>query len=280
MGSKKTKTEQHIEGLEAYKKHNAHDTGCIMRCTDPYQEGKAHSHRWNAAERARAETDIPYNDIEMWEKVQEVNTWSLEKLNILKGEGGLAGPITGPDSKPIGKVKPFYRSFHPFAHNAHHIIPVSILLKSIINTAKSAKPNFTRMENLIVGGLIDERYNINDQPNMIVLPTQLKPAEILHLPIHLEEKKWNHPAYSRKVKAPVEAKFKEKFQSLASQVAAESHDETKEHTTPPMATSLEGISNAMYKAIISLAKAGSRVGEHLDAVSHSLACRFARIYSG
>lgn len=280
MGSKKTANEQHIEGLDAYKKHNAHGTGCVMRCTSAYQPGKAHSHRWNAAERARGESDIPYNDIKMWEKSQEVDNWTLKKLQNLQKEGGLAGAITKKGSKHLGNVKPFYRSFHPFNHNAHHIIPIGIMLKAIINTSKSAKPNVTRMENLILGGLIDEPYNINDQPNMIVLPTQLKPAEILHLPIHLDNKRWDHPAYSRKIKTHVEAKFKSEFASLCGQVAAEKHDDKKDHTTPAMESSLETISNSMYKAIIGLAKAGTRVGENLDAVGHALACRFARIIAG
>ena len=268
----KTATEKHIEGLEAYKEHSAHGTGCIMRCTSGYESGKAHSHRWNAAQRARGEGRIPYNRYELYQRTQIYR--SKERLEEI-GATDIAQDV---GKRYGGKVEPFTTMDSPFCHNAHHIIPVGTLMKCILAAAGGAKPNAVRMENLIVSGMLGEPYNVNDQPNMIVLPTEPDPADILGLPIHLEGSR-DHPVYSTKIKRFVNSTFNAKYKSLASQVAAESHDETKEHTAPAIRSDLETISNTMYEAIIALAMTRSRVGESLDSVSHALACRYARAVS-
>ena len=50
---------EHRENVEKRVAHQPPGSGCVTRCQGgKYVEGNAHSHRWNAAEQARAETEV------------------------------------------------------------------------------------------------------------------------------------------------------------------------------------------------------------------------------
>lgn len=252
----------HVDFVKAHTAHNAPGSGCIIYCTGKYEPGNAHSHRWHAANQARGESRVPYNNYKLWES-QEVDNWSEQQLKTLAGEGGLDGPITKAGAKSIGKVQPFYRSFHPFNHDAHHIIPSSNIEECILKAVAKAAPNEGRMYDLVVGGLLSEPYNNNDQPNMIVLPTKLRDSQILGLPIHTDGQP-DHKPYRRTVERQIKGKFKSAYRSLAAAVAAEKHP--KDQKVPTLGPTLVAISRQNYEAIIAVAMSRASAGKTLDAV--------------
>jgi hypothetical protein len=260
---------------DALKKHEKHKPGCIVRCETDYIEGEPCSHRWNAAEQARGEPSVytvPLNNA--WKIVN----WGIKRLKALKGEGALLGAI-GNDGqgRNVAFLKPFYRSFIPFPHNAHHIIPMSVLWTKVIDAAaERASPRSGEMKDLVIVGLLEEAYNHNDRPNMITLPLRTKESELLGLPKHLEDKALNHPVYSEKVAKFVSAKVPPKYSALASDVKAEKHLSGK--TAPEVGAELRSISTTVYSAIISLAKASKTADKTLDEAAAAIARRAATLF--
>jgi len=269
-----TANEKHISGLDAYEKHVKHSSGCVMICTTAYENGSAHSHRWQAARRARNEKRVPYNNYGIM--VRKLIWGSEKRLNRVNATD-IQQDV---GARYSGQAKAFTTEDNPFYHNAHHIIPVGVLMKCILDTAQLAEPNVARMEAIVIGGILTETYNVNRKDNMIVLPTENEPAAlVLGLPLHLEGSR-NHNPYSMLVHSKVSAKFNSKYDSLASDVGKEKHGEFQKRKAPAIRPAMDAISNAMYEAIIGVAVSRKFLNESLDSVRHSLACRFARLYSG
>ena len=247
-------TKEHVNYVKAHKAHRKSVAGCIVYCTSMYEPGNSHSHRWNAAKRARGEKRVPYNDYGLFTPKQ---IWrgqkSMKYLTKLKAAGLVVGSISPtPDGKLTATVKPFSTYDTPFKHNAHHIIPSSELEAVIDKVVAKAAPNEGRMRDLVIGGLLMEPYNNNGQPNMIVLPLKLADSRVLGLPIHTDGQA-DHPDYRRSCATQLTARVQSKYVSLASAVAAETHP--VDQNVPALKDTLESLSNAIYEAIISLAQA-------------------------
>ena len=257
-------TKEHRAFVVAHEAHNPPGGGCIIYCTGKYEIGNPHSHRWNAGKQAKAEKRVPYNDYNQW-KSQKINLegWQPKHVARLAAEGGFSGTPTA----TTGNIKPFYRSFYPFNHNAHHIIPTSNLEGAIDQVVSMAKKNQDNMRNLVVGGLLSEPYNNNDKPNMIVLPTRRADARKLGLPIHTDGS-CDHPKYRDMMSAQLMAEFPPKYSGMAGEVSSAKHD--AKIKAPALKSTLVGISTSMYDAIISLAMARKNLGESLDAVESEL----------
>lgn len=268
-------TEAHVKFVKAHEAHSR-SSGCIIYCMSQYVEGHPHSHRWHAANQARGESRVPYNDYKLWES-QEVNNWSEDQLKALDKEGGLDGPITQAGGKHLGKVKPFYREFHPFNHNGHHIIPSSNIEECIDKAVAKAAPNEGRMKDLVVGGLLTEPYNNNDQPNMIVLPTRLRDSQILGLPIHTDGQA-DHPDYRTTAGKQIKGKFQSAYRSLAAAVAAEVHP--KDQKVPTLGPALVAISRQNYEAMIAMAMSRASAGKSLDTVRRQVLRMASRRMAG
>lgn len=247
--------------------HNPPGSGCVIRCIIPYEEGNAHSHRWNGAEQARAETDVyklPMD--EPWRIVG----WAMKKLKVLKAQGGLAGAVTKQGKKNIAHIKPFYRMFIPFPHNAHHIVPMGVLWSEVITVVVGkAKRDMDDMFNLVIGGFLTEPYNHNDRPNMITLPMRVKESKALGLPVHLAKKARNHPVYSAKIAQQVKAEIPPMYDDLAKEFNSKKHKKKLEPVQ--VKDALVAISKATYAAIISLAKANRTAGKTLDDTAQEIA---------
>ncbi|HWB81320.1 MAG TPA: hypothetical protein VG755_40435 [Nannocystaceae bacterium] len=261
-------SKKHREFVKTHKAHNKKGGGCIVYCTSKYDPGDPHSHRYHAAEQARGENRVPYNDYEMVKPTRLYR--SMKYLKELKKAGGVVGAVGSTSRKKVGvaNVKPFYTSAHPFKHNAHHIIPSSNLEQSIDKVCENAKPNQERMRNIVIGGLLGEPYNNNDRPNMIVLPLLLEDSEVLGLPIHTDGQA-DHPDYRRSVETQLKARFQSGYTSLASQVAALKHDDD-DPDPPPMKPTLEPLSKATYEAIIGMAVSKRAAKKSLDMIRAQL----------
>ena len=251
-----------IKAMDAHTK----TSGCVVRCESAYKEGESHSHRWNAAEQARAEKDVYTIKEEPWRIVG----WAMKKLRALAGEGGLVGAISKEGKKNVAKIKPFYRMFIPFPHNAHHIVPMGVLWNDVIDKAvNKAKKAPGDMFNLVIGGFLTEPYNHNDRPNMITLPTREKESKQLGLPIHLAKKARSHPVYSSKVASQVSAKVPPKYDSLAKALNEKKHPPNE--ATVHVKKILIDISEATYKAIMSMARSAKTAGKTLDETADEIA---------
>jgi len=266
MGRKQE--EAHRAEIKAMEAHQPPGSGCVVRCESAYVEDNSHSHRWNAAEQARAEPQV--YDLPMDEPWRIVG-WGIEKLTALKRRGGLAGEI-GKDAKGrnVASLKPFYRRFIPFPHNAHHIIPVSVLWRDVIDKAVAkAEDDPGTMFNLVVGGLLQEPYNHNDRPNMITLPTRVEESRKLGLPMHLQGKCRDHPNYSEVVSAHVRAKVPRKYDQLAQALNDKQHPDSE--ASVQVKKMLVAISETTYDAIISLARTSAAANKTLDEVAAEIA---------
>lgn len=253
----------HVKFVQAHAAHNAPGGGCIVYCTGSYEPGNAHSHRWHAANQARGESRVPYNTYDLVNPVPIFRP--LARLQALQSQGGLAAPIT-PTANPnthASMVQPFVTMEDPFPHNAHHIIPSSNLEECILKVVAKAAPNEGRMQDLVIGGLLSEPYNNNDQPNMIVLPTSLPDSQVLGLPVHTDGQP-DHKPYRRTVERQIKGRFQSAYRSLAAAVAAEVHP--KDQKVPTMGPTLVAISRQNYEAIIAVAMSRAAAGRSLDAV--------------
>lgn len=258
----------HQSEVKAMKEHTR-TSGCVVRCISTYKENESHSHRWNAAEQARAETEVYTLPMD---HPKSILRKAKEKLLALLAEGALASKITKQGTNYASTLKPFYRMWIPFPHNAHHIVPMGVLWADVIDKAvNKAKENPGKMFNLVIKGFLTEPYNHNDRPNMITLPTQVKESETLKLPMHLAEKAMSHPVYSAMVASQVSAEVPPMYDGLASAVNEKKH--TKNKATIEVKRTLVDISEATYKAIISLAKTKKTAGKTLDQTAKEIAKR-------
>lgn len=263
-------SKEHVNFVKAHAAHSR-SSGCIVYCTGTYEEGNPHSHRWHAANQARSETRVPYTDFPLFESRRFYRPKRI--LERLEKQGGIEGAITPDGNTYTGMVKPFHHMEHPFPHNAHHIIPSGELEGCINKVVAKAAPNEGRMRDLVVGGLLTEPYNNNDQPNMIVLPTELEASEVTGLPIHTAQSAATgrnlpqHKNYSAMVRKQLRCKFVKLYRSLSAAVAAETHP--KDQKVPTAGPMMVAISRQTYEAIIAIAQARA-VGANLDSTAREL----------
>lgn len=256
-------------------KSGNHVPGCVTRHISTYIEGNNCSHRWHAAKKARAETRIKYvrpNELaqQSWNAIQE----NLEKIARYQREGktGMVGPIS--EGKKSFTLKSFATMWWPWPNNAHHIIPRSTLAGTLEDIARAAEPDENRMFDVMVQGLLIEKYNLNDEPNMIMLPLRDAEAVAMELPRHLDGSgagAKNHPDYNLAVAGQVKNKLEPKYQALATSIKTAKHKDGD--SAPAVRQVLEGISKKTYDAIITKAADAHKAGAtnvSLDSISSSL----------
>jgi hypothetical protein len=265
---------EHRKKIEKLKEHKAAGSGCVIRCQGgKYVKGNDHSHRWNAAQQARAEKDVYTVDLYKNAKIPHWGVHALKRLGA-----GLVSGVAGKIAKHAqNQLEPFYRAWWPFPHNAHHIIPMGVLWKDVIDAAvaKVQDANKQTMRDEVIRCMLIEPYNHNHQPNMITLPTKNKHSMLLGLPIHLEGDKRDHPDYSKPIAAQVKAECVDKYNALASAVDQGKHVTQKEQDT--VEPELKYISETVYWAIIELAKAKKLAGKTLDEAADAISNLAAQI---
>lgn len=256
-------------------KSGNHKPGCVTRHVSTYIEGNTCSHRWHAAKKARAETRIDYdrpNELAQmrWNATQE----NLDKIARYKSQGKTGGVKRKYGGKQSFTLKSFSTFWWPWPNNAHHIIPRSTLANTLEEISKAAAPNENRMFDVMVQGLLIEKYNLNDEPNMIALPLNNDDAVAMELPRHLDGSgagTRDHPDYSLAVAGQTKGLLEPEYQSLATAVKTAKHKD--EDSAPAVGDILEGVSDDTYEAIIAAAAAAHQAGAAdvtLDSISSSL----------
>ncbi|MCH9684677.1 MAG: AHH domain-containing protein [Deltaproteobacteria bacterium] len=229
----------------------------MTRHVGTYVEGDTCSHRWQASKRAIRDFSsgaIPYKSATAIARMR----WGvahLAKIATYVRQGKTAGVKRKYGGQQSFSLKPFSTFWWPWENNAHHIIPRSTLASVLDDISGAASPNEPTMFEVMVEGLLKEPYNLNDEPNMIMLPVRNDDAIDMGLPRHLEGSgvgTRDHPVYSDAVWAQTQGKLEPKYQALASAIANNKHQEDED--PPAVRSVLEGISNATYNAILAQAK--------------------------
>lgn len=164
-----------------HRQTNDYDGGaCLTHCEGQYVAGNSCSFRWQAVYRAQHEDLDIYKD-----------DFRLGRARLSRGHArelmaqGAAVPASrqGPagDSDATDVIGlPFKTAFSPWPNNAHHLLPVGVILNAIEATTTS-KP---RLAVRIIQDLLSNKYNINHHINMMILPQQAKVSHRLGLPTH------------------------------------------------------------------------------------------------
>lgn len=240
-------------------KFAAHKPGCVTRHIGTYIEGNTCSHRWQAAKRARAETRIDYVKPRSRLKLRaRATAANLAWLATYRAMGKLFGATKRAKGMIEASLKSFATVWWPWPNNAHHIIPRSVLANTLAEISKSAGDREPRMFHVMIESLLKEKYNLNDMHNMIMLPIDEQDGADMNLPAHLEGGKFDHPAYSKKVKSTTKATLRSKYTELAKAIKNRKHN--AKDKVPAVRALLEDISNTTYDAIITKAAAARNRG--------------------
>jgi hypothetical protein len=153
---------------------NKHKPACLNRHVSHYAASNTCSHRGQAYLRAKGDS--------------KTYKWPKD----VKGPPSAgAWDVTGAGNFQKYSTKPYW-------HEAHHLIPNSELRSAIIDASKGPLEGI--MIRLIRGGLLDEKYNLNEKTNMIILPMSPKANKALKLPMHRRTPAHrSHRAYSKYV---------------------------------------------------------------------------------
>lgn len=230
-------------------KSSKHIPGCVTVHVTIYHEGHPCSYRWHAAKRASAETRIPY-PAEAVARSWHDNQKNLAKLAAWV-RAGKASSIVPTEGKLGFTVAPFATHWWPWRNHAHHIIPRSVLVDVLEGIATKADPHEHRMLDVMIHGLLDEGYNINAEPNVMILPTLDQDAIAMGLPRHLEGTGGgtaDHPRYSDAVRRQVVRKLKPQYKALVTAMKSRKHQGKDE--APAVRPVLEAVSHTTYEAII------------------------------
>src|ERR1043165_1487235 len=213
---------QHITKKQLEKLHEevgGTDNGaCLTGHEGRYKKDKSCSYRWQAHRISIDERTKVYNGIVM---AKDDKTYKRATIRNIANKGiqtsayktkkgklhpaayvsHLAPPgpgdwdLEGPTktlkrktiskrSESIPKKANFTKDRWPYWHNAHHLIPKSLLNDTIDEVGKNADHN-PEASSIIRKCLLEAKYNVNFKINMIILPQDREVGRILRLPRHL-----------------------------------------------------------------------------------------------
>lgn len=228
------------------------DGACLVSHIGVYKSSEypSCSHRWQAYRHAEDHATM-YNDPAYaslfnarakGDRPPGANAWDLGVPSTVwrhdKTIGG-AVQLTVPNFQERADV--------PYWHNAHHIIPNGVFNSCLLEAAGTDMRLFW----LFRVGLLEAKYNLNDKPNMIILPMKKVIARGLGLPRHISgidtepgqsREQRNHSKYNDKVRV----KVKEVITDYASQIDEQKHDAKLPAFTK---TELTKISTRLFKSL-------------------------------
>lgn len=211
------------------KNPDGSDAQCITDHGYPYEKNSSCSHRRQGRLRAAAHDSNIYNkdlkdfkalfsqqgqpsrlevgrpsanNKKVWRPKNYGKFLELPRKNIA-GDWYVLGPLT-PGYKTAGNhsVKVggnFTKQTWPYWNNHHHLIPVSVLKAGINNTAKKSGLAVSELKK----NILTSPYNLNGQPNMLILPMDKSVANLLGITRHLlltESIQYQDPSRSGKAK--------------------------------------------------------------------------------
>ena len=264
-----TDKEDHLSELHGltHKSADKARLGCLTRHEGTYSSGawpdcnyRKNAHQYSIAN----ETDV--YDVPNPRSPQRWLEFALEYLEPVRfaGSSDKAGqirkaqplsPLTSAHCWDLGhtiadptfnkkKVANFHDESIPYFHNTHHIFACDEIYRA-----------FSTKELRI---LALSKYNINRDPNAMILPKQRCVAWALKLPVHCPDKA-NHDDYSERVRTKL-SNIKAQFQENAEDTG----HEITEDNAPDLVTTLEKESKDLRAYLI--AKGCSNPGVNLDLI--------------
>jgi len=145
---------------------------CLNRhCGKTPKEGENNScsHRWQAYLKMSENSEL-YN----WPKYEALSTRrSRITSNSAWGLRSLKQPQEG--DWDVKDSNFWEQNYKPYWHEAHHIVPNSVLRNAIIDSVDGNE----QLVKLIRRGLLEEKYNLNKKNNMVMLPLEKAIADAL-----------------------------------------------------------------------------------------------------
>lgn len=236
--------EQHEKDAAEKVPHHP-DGGCLNRHVGDaplYAKNKHCSHRYQAYEKMK-DTKQLYD----WPKYKPLTDAGKRRRTARKRAGAsddmypkyyrtyLDPPIeNGWDVEDGDNFE--VRCYDPYWHEAHHVVPNSILANAIAEVYDGEYTTTIRR------GLSKAKYNLNDKLNMIMLPMDKPVAEVLELPRHRKTATVrSHKAYSRMVKSELDSIISEIGKKLKAHEARNYSDVKKD---------IESLSERLFDAIV------------------------------
>ena len=108
----------------------------------------------------------------------------------------------------------------PYRHNHHHMISVGAFRECVINAP--AEHPVSRFRRAVI--VLRSGWNINNKDNIVLLPTDIAPADIVGLPAHCPYRTRSHPAYSQSL----EQGLQDIRESIDNAIEEKAHDELQD----------------------------------------------------
>lgn len=241
--------------------HEMHRPGCLSGHESRYIEGNTCSYRWYAARRARADERIRYAGTDgvankWWTRAKDRQA----RLEDWERHGKIRDLNVG-STRLSFKHDSFTTGWWPWDNHVHHIIPHSSLIQLLDEIALKAEPREQRAFNVMVNGLLGEPYNINDEPNVMILPIRDDDAVAMGLPRHLlgtGRRTADHPDYSREVKRELGKRISPRYRALITAIKTKKHP--RRAKPPVLRPVLEALSIETYEEILSKTEARRNAG--------------------
>jgi hypothetical protein len=252
--------ENHMKDLEARLPHKCTGSTEGGKCLNRHEIGfKQYScfHKWQAF--VRATEDSKYYNWPRYEN-EEKNQMPEDghtvlgnkaiKAKVRRGTAASAGkgiyfvrmdkPEPGDWDVDWGRHNFKYDCNTPYYHEAHHIIPDSILQTAMQKAVcdEGGSPELVLVARNL---LLEQSYNVNHKLNMVLLPMNAHVAKVLNLPIHRQPGHPDHKMYRDYVKALLMGDF---YGVLKDAV---DHEPQK---PGDLKSKLESHSRALYKQIV------------------------------
>ena len=241
-----------MDHAELEPKAALHRPGCLSSHESCYIEGNPCSYRWHAARRARADSRIQYINAHAITKQRWCETeHRVEKLERWVTRGKATNLVVR-GGKLRFTLASFTTGWWPWDNHVHHIIPHGSLQGTLEEIAAKAEPRADQAFIVMKDGLYDEPYNINDGPNVLVLPIRNADAEAMGLPRHLlgsGSGSCSHPDYSKAVQQELGKRVTPHYQGLIAAIRSRKHREDEE--VPAVRPVLETLSEETYEEILS-----------------------------
>lgn len=225
MGKEEKRHQYDAEILEKHVQQGDTEGGACLNRHVSYYARQSCSHRFQGRERASGEDRTWYE----WPAYRAGVRAGLECRCQTCSPDGVKRGVVGPGHwDPQGAENYKYRCSRPFLHQAHHLIPNSVLNGCIMRAAESAERKRTpKLYKLIRRGLLEAKYNLNHKKNMIILPMLREYGTALRLPTHLRPGARDHPVYSNLARTMVNEVIAEYARVL------DKGEDDKEHDAPP-----------------------------------------------
>jgi hypothetical protein len=259
------------ESNELHDKTGDYEGGaCLVKHVTEFVDADSCSYRWQGVKKAGMEPGKSTYNAHGNPKhhVGAKSTGAFEPNDTARVEGspGMAGLVVGITKNKLYnlvKITNFTTGSVPYSNQVHHVLNASSLRGGIDAIAEIWGP----IREVIINGLLTEKYNLNHHDNNIILPTGSGHCRKTGLPKH----RGAHPGYSSEILGKVKIALTP-YETIANQL------KDKEEHDPPDPKQLKkdfvAISNTMYASIITLA-ATNRASNAFMTINNLPASAFA-----